>query len=168
MADESGPGVVRYLDPAAIRLERSPGGVLRLTTGDRCYRRVQILRAFPVSRPDGYLSFRSGDEEIGLLRGLDELAADQRALVEAELERRYFTPRIRAVMELVDQSGSYQWRTWTDRGEVTFVSQHPRRCAVPLADGQWLITDEDSNRYLLPNPAALDRRSRQLVTALLG
>lgn len=168
MADLGAASTVRYLDPEAIRLERSPGGVLRLITADRCYRRVQILRAFPVSRPENYLSFRSGDEEIGLLRDLTALSTEQRALVEAELERRYFTPRIVAVKELVDQSGSYQWQVTTDRGEATFVSQHPRRCAVPLADGHWLIADEESNRYLLPNPAGLDRRSRQLVSALLG
>jgi hypothetical protein len=162
------PGAVVWLDPADLVFERSPGGVLRLTMPDRCHRDVQVLRAMPLARPDDYLSVRCGDDEVGVLRTLADLAPEQRALVAAALDEHYFRPRITGVRGLRESGGSWSWQVDTDRGAVKFVTRHPRQAVTRLEGDRWLLLDADNNRYLVADIAAMDRLSRKLLERALG
>ncbi len=172
MADEHATAedrtVLRYLDPAEIRFEQTPGGVLRLHLSDRCHRRAAIYRVFPLTRADAWLSVRCGDDEVGVLRDLAELEPEQRQMVAEAVERRYFRPQIRGVQRIDDQAGQYTWSVETDRGPVTFATEHPRQSTTRLEDGRWLVTDVDNNRYEIADLQGLDVRSRSRLLMLLG
>lgn len=158
---------LRYLDPAEVRFSRSPGGILRLSLSDRSYRQVSVARTRPLTAPESYLSIVDGDKEIGLLRELAELPPEQQELVRAELERRYFQPVIRKVLSLRDSHGAYHWEVETDRGPVSFDSQHPRHVVTRLEGGRWLIRASDQNRYEIRDLDAMDLRSRKLLFEIL-
>ncbi len=63
--------------------------------GDRSWREVRIARAFPLSDLDRYIGLRDGnDKDIGILETLHGLDGESRAIIDEELERRYFTPQV--------------------------------------------------------------------------
>jgi hypothetical protein len=161
-------GGPRWIEPSEVTFSQSPHGNLRLTVADRSYRRVNVVRALPLSDADEYLSVRSGDDEIGVLRALADLDAEQGAMVAAQLEQRYFRPLITRVMKVRDHSGTFHWDVETDRGAVSFASKHPRHSATRLGANRWLITDVDNNRYEVRDAGELDRRSRGILMLLLG
>ena len=159
---------IRWLDPADLQFDRTPGGVLRLHLSDRSYPRITALRAFPLSQADQFVSLRSGDEEIGVLPNLDGLAPDQRDLLLAELDRRYFRPLILKVLKLTDQGGQWRWSVDTDHGPVEFTSVHPRQSAARLAPDRWVVTDVDNNRYEIRDLQHMDRLTRSKLMVLIG
>ncbi|MCS7310719.1 MAG: DUF1854 domain-containing protein, partial [Armatimonadetes bacterium] len=64
---------VRFLEPAQIRLFRTPGSSqIRMTIeGERSILRVHVVRCFPLSDPNHFISLRDGmDQEIGILQSL--------------------------------------------------------------------------------------------------
>src|SRR5688572_17942074 len=89
------------LDPEKVTMFRTNGAAVRATVTDpiigpeRTYLRVQAARTFPLSQPDRYIGLRDDkDKEIGMLLTLDGLDRDSRTILEEELARRYFVPKI--------------------------------------------------------------------------
>lgn len=158
---------VRFLDPTELTFLRSPGGVLRLTLPDRSYRQVTITCSQPLSAPEEYLSLASGEQEIGIVRRLADLSAEQQELVRAELDRRYFQPVIEKVVAVTDNLGAYHWEVVTDRGPAEFEAQHPRHSVMRVEDGRWLIRAADQNRYEIRNLNSMDRRSQKILLEVL-
>lgn len=165
--DPDNPGPV-WLDGSTVTLTRTPGGILRAELADRCYRRVVVLRALPLSLDDEYLSIRCEDEEVGILRRLTDVDEAQQQLIREELERRYFRPQITRVLRIKDLSGTYEWQTKTDRGPAQFSTRHPRHSAVPAGVGRWIISDLNQNRYELVIAELEDNRSRKILDELLA
>lgn len=159
---------LRYLAPDEVCFSRTAGGVLRLELSDRCYRRVSIFRTRPLRDGERYLSLRDDRDEIGLLRELSELPADQQSLVQAELGQRYFKPLLRGVKKIQRKHDVYQWEVTTDRGEIQFATEHPRHSALLLGPNSWLITDVDGNRYEIDDVTRLPQRDRGILLELLG
>jgi hypothetical protein len=84
------------------------GATLRLTVEeDRSYLKVSVLRAFPLSEPDRFLSVRDGDnKEVGLIVNPEELDVENRRLVDQELDRRYFAPIITRIVAAKERFGT--------------------------------------------------------------
>jgi len=145
--------------PQDIRLFRSSEGdaSIRMTVkNDRSWYNVRISRAFPFSDPDGYLGFRDGnDAEIGMIENAKGLDAESRAVLETELERRYFTPKVTAVAKADEIHGLATFRVTTDRGDRTIVIRNLRDHAFQLGPNRLMLVDIDGNRYELPDVRAL-------------
>ena len=157
-----------FLTGEHLRFEKTPGGVMRLHTPDRCYLRVDVRYVFPFSRPDNFLSIGSGDEEVGLLRDLSVLEPEQRQLVEESLARYYFQPVIQRVKDVKYVGSNLCWDVVTDHGPVEFLSRHPRHCVTPLDDGRWILTDSERNRYIIPRLGDVDLKTRRMMLDLLS
>ncbi len=57
--------VYDFLDPSKIRLFTDGSGRVRLVVkDDRRFPEVKVVRAFPLSSPDGYLGFLDGKDKI--------------------------------------------------------------------------------------------------------
>jgi hypothetical protein len=152
---------LRYLDPHELRFFRH-GSTLRLTVGEeRSYLKVTVVRAFPLSHPQRYLSVRSGDnKEVGVLTDAAALEEESRRLVAEELERRYVVPVIRRVIQMKERFGTVDWEVETDRGICRFTTRSMREKVVQPSPGRYLLTDVDDNRYDVRDLAALDTASQ--------
>jgi Domain of unknown function (DUF1854) len=155
---------LRYLEPKRLRFLRH-GATLRLIEeGERCWLKVAVVRVFPLSQPQRFLSVRDGAmKEIGLLVHPEELDAESRQLVAEELERRYLVPAIRRVIAVKERFGTVEWEVETDRGACTFTTRNPRENVWQPAPGRYLLTDVDGNRYDVRDLAALDGASQALL-----
>jgi len=165
------PFDIQTLDPKSLRLFRlnPEDGILRMTReGDCSWREVRIARAFPFSKTDLYIGLRDGDDnDIGMLKDLRGMDAESRRLIEQELDRRYFTPKVLRVNTVKEEYGTVTWEVETDRGMRRFVVRNLRDNAYPLGPQRVLMTDGDGNRYEFPDITALGARAYNVLAKVM-
>lgn len=138
---------LRYFRPGDFELFKL-GGVIRLTVeAEVSYIRVFAFRAFPLTRPDEYISLRDGENEIGIIRDLREFDLDNRELIYELLEQRYFTPRVSKIVSTKQRYGGMTWVVETDRGARTIITKRLHEALTENGPGRYFITDTDGNRF---------------------
>ncbi|MFP4054874.1 MAG: DUF1854 domain-containing protein [Phycisphaerae bacterium] len=145
------------------RIERDEAGqlVVHLEGRDEPIVDARVLKCFPWTVPDGYLSVRNPDgKEVVLLRTLDELNDDSRQVVEAELREKMFNPKIHRILKFRHEFGVTSITAETDRGEVSFQVRSRDDVRV-LSEDRALFRDADGNTYELPDLSELDAASRK-------
>jgi len=151
-----------------IKLHRNAFGRLVLTAADGTeHEGVVAVRAFPLAAPDQGLSLVSADgRELVWLDRLDELPPEQRALVEAELAQREFTPEITRLFSVSTFSTPSTWSVQTDRGATSFVlkgEEDIRRVDRHML----LIADSQGLQFMVRDLLAMDRQSKRLLERFL-
>lgn len=166
------------LNPNNAKFFRSEGGLISLTlTADgktETFERVVVIRSFPITNPDEYISVREPDtrqkgrgEELGLIVSLSDFDSETVALLNDELARRYFTPVITKIQSMKEKYGYTYCEADTSAGHASFVLNNPSNNIRTLEDGRVLITDTDGNRYTLPDPKKLDKASYRKIEIYL-
>jgi hypothetical protein len=157
-----------FLESEKLRFSKTPGGVLSLKIGRKVYPRVHAYRAFPLSNTDTYICIRDAeDKEIGILESFAGLPEDMAALVEEELESRYFTPVVKKVLSLKEEFGYVYWDVDTDAGRSRFTARVGHNSAIQLGDSRIVIVDVDGNRFELEDYTILDPKHQRIVELLL-
>ncbi|MFC5652852.1 DUF1854 domain-containing protein [Paenibacillus solisilvae] len=147
----------------APRLIRSADGTLQARMDGYLYEQVKLVRAFPFSIPDNFISLRTADnQEILLLRDLIGLDDNSRQLANEELQRRHIIPQIMRIISIFNQSSQWFWNVDTDCGPVVIIMDNLHENIHPIADGRWILTDAEGFRFELSNVAAMDDTSRLL------
>ncbi len=149
-----------------LRLERRVDGQLWATRGERD-EPVWIVRCFPWTEPSRFISLRDGEEEeFALVRDPAELEPASRHALELALAEAGFVLEIEAVTECEEEVEIRTWRVRTRQGPRAFQT---RRDDWPrdLPGGGLLIRDVAGDLYSVPDPDALDARSRELLWAFL-
>lgn len=164
------------LTPANAEFFPSKGGLisLRFTAPDgtvETFERVEIIRSFPITNPDDYLAVRNASagrrEEIGLISSIHLFDADTVALLNAELDRRYFIPEIIKLYSMKEKYGYHYTEALTSAGRIKFVMNNPSNNIRTLEDGRILITDTDGNCFCLRDPKKLDKASYRIIEIYL-
>ena len=159
--------------------KRSPSGLVSLTltrpdgtTED--FERVVAVRCFPVTNPNEFISIREADskkkgrgKEIGMIRRMADLSAEAQALLNEELDRRYFTPEITRITGMKEKFGYSYWDVETSAGRVTFVLNNPFSNIRVLEDGSVFINDIDGNCFKITDVAKLDAQSLRRIEIYL-
>ncbi|MCX7418522.1 MAG: DUF1854 domain-containing protein [Planctomycetia bacterium] len=150
-------------------LSRDAAGRLIVTDAHgRLHENVEPVRAFPISDPEHWISLcDTSGHEIAQIRDLQEMADNQRELLQTELTRREFVPVIQRIISISSLAEPCEWVVETDRGATTFVlnsDEHVRK----LGDEKALILDSHGLRYLVPDAKQLDATSRKLLARYLS
>ncbi len=153
---------------AGPTLEYDAFGRLILTAPDGAqHRGVVPVRGFPLSAPTACISFCDEKGREGyFLPDLAQLQQPVRALLEADLARREFMPRIRAIYSVSAGAEPTDWHVLTDRGESRFVLNNEDNLRRM---GPWgaLITDSHGVRLRIDDTRTLDPASRRLLRRYL-
>ena len=159
----------KVLDPEQIQLSREPKQTLQLTIqGELSHSKIRIVRAFPLSHPDGYVAFLDEkDEEIGMVKDPRELDPQSRKIVEEELDRRYLASVIKKIRSKRTEFGTTYWDVDTDRGRRDFVIQGIQDNVIWLGERRLLLVDVDGNRFEIPDYLFLDKKSMALLEEVL-
>lgn len=146
---------LRYLNRDNAVFARTPGGFVSLTIGEEHYDRVRVVRSFPFSEPDRYISIRVADEkakEIGMIVDLEkDVEPETRAMLLEQMNIRYFTPVIQKILQIKDEYGHAYFDVITDQGPCKFVIYMNSSSVINLTDTRLLITDLDGNRFEIPD-----------------
>lgn len=151
-----------------VTLEYDDFGRLVLTVPSGA-RHVGVIpvRGFPFSAPSTCISFCDGNgREVYFLADLAQLRPAARELLEADLARREFIPRIQKIYSVSTGAEPTDWHVMTDRGETRFVLNNEdsiRRLGVSGA----LITDSHGVRLKIDDTRLLDSTSRRILRRYL-
>jgi hypothetical protein len=151
-----------------FQLEVDPfGRLVLLDAAGRRHVGVVAVRAFPISEPNFAVSLCDADgRELVWIEELARLEPRLRQTIEDHLARREFVPLIRRIVRVRPLPDPAEWEVDTDRGRTTFHVQNDsdiRRLDARRA----LIVDTHGIRYLIPEVAALDPRSRRFLERYL-
>jgi hypothetical protein len=102
-----------------------------------------------------------------MLKTIDGLESRTRALLESQLDRMYFTPRIETIRELRLDAGMWRFDVVTQRGPAAFFVRNWRDSANEISAGRWHILSVDGGRFEIENLEALDAASRRLMDQVL-
>lgn len=156
---------MKFLNLDELTFERAENGFLRLKMRDgTTYEMVECTPLFPLSKPYRYISVSSrtgnGPEEIGILVDLNALTKEQKALVKAEIEFRYFSPEIIDIKKITSKYGVDQWEVVTDKGEKTFFVQDVKENVIIKDNGLIVIIDIAKCRYQVRDYRRLPTKAR--------
>ena len=161
---------VRYLNSENAEFNRTEGGFVSLKTGDENYDRVHVVRRFPFTDPQHYISIRTPDEnskEIGIIRDMNDVKPDVRQMLEEQMNLRYFTPIITKIINIKDEYGYAYFDVVTDRGACRFTINIGGSSVVHLSDTRILISDIDENRFEIPDIMKLSIGERKKLDLFL-
>lgn len=151
----------RFLDPSKLTFTRSEVGTVRLEIHNEvCHLRVIVRRLMPLSNPDQFISLAADeDTEIGTIVNPSELTPGCQKIVNEELDKRYFTPKIKKVYRVKEQFGIHEWEVETERGRVTFQVRGLNQNIKQALPARLFVTDMRGNRYDIPDYRELDAKS---------
>jgi len=131
--------------------------------GETEYVDVKPARPFPISGAADLVSFLDHDDkEVLLLRDPAGLDPESRLVVEEEIGRAYFVPKITYIHDVEDSHGAARWEVETDRGYRVFDVRDREDVRV-LGGRRVLLQDADGNRFEVEDLTLLDERSRRLL-----
>ena len=137
---------------------------------DKVWERVQVIRLFPFTEPDQFISIRTVEErskEIGVIANLKEMGKETREMLEEQLNLHYFTPVIEKIIDIKDEYGYAYFYVLTDRGECRFTINMGGNAVVRLSDSRLLITDLDENRFEIRDVFALTQKEQRKLDLFL-
>lgn len=161
---------VRYLNDENAKFERTGTGFLSLRVGEEFYPRVRVVRMFPFSDKDKFISIRTAEErskEIGIVESMGGVCKETAEMLEEQLTLHYFTPVIKKINKIKDEYGFAYWNVVTDHGECNFTIRMGGNSIVHLSDVRILIMDIDENRFEIPDVTVLTANERKRLDLFL-
>lgn len=148
-----------FLEPRNVRFSRSGSSVRVDVSGAGSYSDVELVRAFPHSRPEECIAVVSAGKQMGMLREIASLDPESRRVVEEELRRRYFIPTIRNVRKVTHDGANMTWEVVTDKGERRICTMGYQDSISEVGD-KLVLTDVDGGRYYLLPQCLLPQRGK--------
>lgn len=161
---------LRYLTKDNAVFARTEGGFISLEFDGKKWERVQVIRLFPFTEPDQFISIRTVEErskEIGVIEDMKKVSKETRKMLEEQLKLHYFTPVIEKVLDIKDEYGYAYFHVMTDRGECRFTINMGGNAVVRLTDTRLLITDLDENRFEIPDVLQLSQKEQRKLDLFL-
>ena len=151
-----------------FQLSRNSFGRLVLTAEDGSIcEGVVPVRAFPIAAPtEGIALVRTDGREVAWIDALGQLPEPMRRLLEDELAKREFTPKILRIYAVSSFATPSTWTVSTDRGDTSLVlwgEEDIRR----LGKSGLLIEDSHGIHFMVHDINQLDRASRKLLDRFL-
>ncbi|MBR2876445.1 MAG: DUF1854 domain-containing protein [Clostridia bacterium] len=155
----------RYVEGPDIRL--TPNDVIfvdvEFYTGEK-FTGVELRRMFPITGLTKYIALvDSNGEQIAIIRDLNDLLDESKAVAEKCLEEYYMIPRILKFIKMSEKFKIWMWTAETDKGVYTFEIRNHITAVKPLYDGRVLIKDANDNRYEIPDVKKLDKKSLKMI-----
>ena len=150
--------------------ERTEGGLLNLTYKGKLYERVKVIRLFPFTDPDKYISIRECNDrakEIGIIENLSDMPEQTVSLIKEQLALNYYIPVISKINSIRDESGHAYFNVTTDKGDCNFVINMSSNPVTKLSDTRIIITDLEENRYEIRDIKALSSKELRKLDLFL-
>ena len=109
-----------HIIPTTAKFSRTEGGFISLDLEGKHYDRVKVVRLFPFTDANKYLSIREyggSSKEIGIIEDLDVMPEETKTLIEHQLSLCYFTPVISKIYNIKDQGSFAVWKATKTTGQ---------------------------------------------------
>lgn len=159
-----------FIHPDDLDFYISEGNLLCLNYKDKNIGRVSVKRMFPFQHTDEYIAVYSenytrtdSDNEIGIIRDINDLSDCQIKIIKSELQKRYFIPEITSVKYIKEEYGNIAFKTETTAGEREFIITDMGSNIKNISFDRVLLTDVYGNRYLIPNINTVDEKTIKIL-----
>ena len=149
---------------------RTSGGFVNLIHDGTTYERVKVVRLFPFTDADKYISIRENTpkaKEIGIMENLADFDEETQEIIREQLRLNYFTPVIQKIMSIKDEYGYAYFHVLTDKGECKFAINMASNAVTKLSDSRLIIMDLDENRFEIRDVNALTQKERRKLDLFL-
>jgi len=167
-AMEPPPGArIAWLDAGTHHFSVGPLDRIDLRHGDDFVATgLFVVRTFPASHPEAYLSVRGWNEtgeevEHGMIRDLAAWPASDAAIVRGGLARRSLVRRIDRVHAVKLSHGYLDFAVETDVGPQSFTMRWTSGQAMDFGSDGKMLVDVEDNRWVVPRVAALPKPDRE-------
>lgn len=161
---------LRYINKDNAEFKRTDGGFVSVRIGEEFYPRVQVVRMFPFSDPEKYISIRTPDghsKEIGIIENMKDVTKETAQMLTEQLNLRYFTPIITKIVNIKEEYGYAYFEVVTDRGACRFTINMGGHAVVHLSETRILISDIDENRFEIPDIMKLSAKELKKLDLFL-
>lgn len=141
---------IKLLTPENALFKATKGGFITAVIDGEEKGMVNIIRTFPFTAANEFLSVRTADDkqtELGMIESLGIFDADTVKLIENQLAIRYFMPEVIKILSVKEEYGHTYWQVLTDKGERSFTSPSGSSGAVVRKGNRVIIRDSEQNRY---------------------
>ena len=159
--------MIRWLTPQQDSFEFDMGHLALKRPEDESSHRVFMIRTFPATHPNEYISVRcwnegGDDDELGMIRDLSQWPTEVRKHIQRVLERRYLLRRIERIHSLKLDGGFLEFDVEADDERHQFTCRWTQSKALTFGDNGKMLIDTDDNRYVVPNIDTLSERDREI------
>ncbi|MBR3837931.1 MAG: DUF1854 domain-containing protein [Clostridia bacterium] len=157
------------LMPENCRLYLSEKGLLRVSIPQKEYEgRAFLALAFPFETKVEYIAVQNeAKEELGMIVSLSDFDSETGTLVEAELKKKYFAPKILRITKLQEKYGSTFWDCETDHGPLSFTVKDTHRSFLRAGEDRIFVVDHNGCRYEIESISGLDKKSHSKIELYL-
>jgi ATP-binding cassette, subfamily B, bacterial len=165
-ATPSAAACIHWLDPQDDRFRIGKHDRIELWHDERRLAAgIFVVRTFPATHPEGYLSVRSWNEsgeevELGMIRSLEEWSDDDAAIVRTALARRSLVRMIERVHAVKLAHGYLDLDVETDVGRQAFTMRWTQSQAVDFGTNGKMLVDTEDNRWVVPRVTDLPQPDR--------
>ena len=155
----------RYIEGSEIRLTENDKIFVdaEFYTGEK-FTELELHRMFPITGLTKYIALMDSEgNEIAIIRDINDLMPESKAVVESCLREYYMIPRITRFIKMSEKFEIWMWTAETDKGVCTFEIRNHLTAIKPLYDGRVLIKDANDNRYEIPDVNKLDKKSKKMI-----
>jgi len=158
---------IRWFNPGEAAVRTGTHGEMIFSFEGHDYRGAQVVRAFPASHSEEFLSIRytnhqGRETELGMVRSLEGWSSESQELLRRALNRRYLLRIVNSLVTLREDNGFLQCSAVTDDGKVDFVVANSDRSIKRFGANGRLITDVDDNHFLITDIDSLPFLQRRL------
>lgn len=151
-----------YLTKDNAVFSKTKGGLLELEFNNQNFKRVFLVRAFPFSSADCYISVQdNNNEEIGIIKDFTSFDDDTVTLLKEQLALRYFTPKITKILKVKDIDGVAYFECETDKGKANFSFRVGGEAVIRLSETRIIFNDQQGNRFEVADIAALSQKEQK-------
>jgi len=161
-----------YLNSDNAKFYLSKNGFLMLniiSENDNLFSgRVFLQRLFPFQLLNEYISVLDKEEnEVGIIRNIEDINNDDAELVKNELNKKYFIPKIKKILLIKENFGFSYWKCETDVGDMSFSLQDTFKSIIKITNDRVYILDVNGMRYEIESLEALDKNSFRKIELYL-
>lgn len=162
---------VRWLAPDAAEFFVGLHEILSLRDAGREFAGIYMVRSFPATHSDEFLSIRYEDEngrdrELGMLRRLSDWPDSSQELIRRSLNRRYLLRTLKSIVSFREDNGFVKCVADTDDGRADFVVHSNVNSVKKFGYNGRLLTDLDQNHYIIHDIEELPFLQRRLFQRL--
>lgn len=155
---------IQYCTKDNTTFRRMSGKLLSITIDGETHDHVFLHCSFPHTDKRQYVSVRTADnEEIGMIRSIDDFPAEVVALLEEQIQIRYFVPEITRVVNIREEFGYSYWDTETTAGLCRFTVRSGGNHLKLVGEEKLLVIDVDGNRFIINHLDQLSAREYRMV-----
>lgn len=152
------------------KFSETEGGFVSFDFNGVHYDRVKVVRLFPFTDAEKYISIRQhgeGEKEIGIIEDLAEMTEETQTILRKQLRLSYFTPVIEKIYKIKDEYGFAYFHVMTDKGECKFAINMGSNAVAKLSDTRLIISDVDENRFEIRDVDKLSQKERRMLDLFL-